>query len=862
MARHTTTRPAMPSATTICLLAAVLGLALRLPPVRAADPDEQVAEFLDRLGLTALEIAHLEQALQGPQAPDKQTRFARRLADLYALRLMEVSAGEEESRAILQRIGTLFGRFPQANTPALQVMLLQADYNRAESLAVQWIANAADVEARSQATELLQRIAPPLNEFEQALSAQVDQLVDALGATAEGEARAVQEKELARLQAVAGRAAYFAGWSNYYLGLTRGSAGRGEAEAARRVFRKLLEIRDDDLRGLDADLLGLESAWRCRAVIGLGLTEAYLGNLESSRTCFALLEHASVPPEIQDQAAYWYLQGLLNAGRYPDARKYAGETVAGYEGQASQGKVSLCVALVRAAYADRSGAVPPEKSGLGTLGLEGLARLGQHRLIEQLTKQYQITLDSSGNFFLAWVEGRGLLAVADARQQPEAYQAAADKLTAALAAPAAERHVRSAAQCRYELAWCNYQLGRFEQAARLYDQAATGLRAAGSAAAADAAWMVFACYQKLCKQAPQHAQAAADALRRIARDFPNHPHAKRVDYYLKKLRDDTGRPEHLIARLEQIPPGDVSYLAAQYDLCDLWHEVWSQQDAAGKAAARSKLLAAVDRCLETSRQAPDETRQLKAALLAAEVLLADPAGDASAAAGYLQRASAWASRVPDEHPLAADYHYRRLVLAGRQADDAARRTHARWLLEHAPESAYEVPALVVVAKSLEEQIQADTAAPDAQRDQEAWDVYHRLSERLGTEPETLRAAPNARVALSKAAEYAGRRNRPDEAAAYLEKLLAAFPTDKNYLRRAGLARFETSEYAQSLAHWRTLLGGLPDGTDAWYEAKYYQLRCLMQTDPALGQKVFRQLQLLHPDFGSPAWREKFQEFLK
>jgi tetratricopeptide (TPR) repeat protein len=201
-------------------------------------------------------------------------------------------------------------------------------------------------------------------------------------------------------------------------------------------------------------------------------------------------------------------------------------------------------------------------------------------------------------------------------------------------------------------------------------------------------------------------------------------------------------------------------------------------------------------------------------------------------------------------------------LAGRQADDAARRTHARWLLEHAPESAYEVPALVVVAKSLEEQIQADTAAPDAQRDQEAWDVYHRLSERLGTEPETLRAAPNARVALSKAAEYAGRRNRPDEAAAYLEKLLAAFPTDKNYLRRAGLARFETSEYAQSLAHWRTLLGGLPDGTDAWYEAKYYQLRCLMQTDPALGQKVFRQLQLLHPDFGSPAWREKFQEFLK
>jgi len=43
----------------------------------------------------------------------------------------------------------------RANTVSLQVMLLQADYNRAESLVGQWISDSANVAARDEAKDIL-----------------------------------------------------------------------------------------------------------------------------------------------------------------------------------------------------------------------------------------------------------------------------------------------------------------------------------------------------------------------------------------------------------------------------------------------------------------------------------------------------------------------------------------------------------------------------------------------------------------------------------------------------------------------------------------------------------------------------------
>ena len=93
----------------------------------------------------------------------------------------------------------------------------------------------------------------------------------------------------------------------------------------------------------------------------------------------------------------------------------------------------------------------------------------------------------------------------------------------------------------------------------------------------------------------------------------------------------------------------------------------------------------------------------------------------------------------------------------------------------------------------------------------------------------------------------------------LTKLLAAFPTDQSYLRRAGLSAFHAAEYTASLEHWRKLVAGLPKGTDGWYEAKYYQLACLAQLDRVKARESLAQYRLLFPELGPPAWRGKFAE---
>jgi len=825
-----------------------------------ADDDELVARFLDRLGLIDLQVIHLEQIIERRDlSHDKRVSLARNLADLYAAQMMASAGDNEKSQDILHRIQTLTQKVPLADTPSLQVMLLQADYKHAESLVTRWIADPTETKARDDASKILVRITPQLNDYQEKLNSQVDGLIELLDDMEEGDQRGAKEKELARIQAVAGRATFYAGWSNYYHGLTNQPATKGDFDLARKAFRRLLEIDDDTYDELDAEWLGLESVWRAGALIGLGLAEAAVDNLEASRACIALLEHASVSPEIQDQAPYWYVQGLLNAGKYDEAMRYSKDKIATYAGNATQGKVSLCASLVRAAFAERSGNGTPTKQRLGTVGLEGLVRLGQHRAAGQLMEKYDIELDETGGFFLRWMKGRRLLTAAERGKKPDDYEAAAESLTLALTAPDANQHVSSAAQCRYELAWCYFQLGDYEKAGHHYEQAATGLKVSDLQKAAKSAWMAFASYQKLIKTSPRFAALAVRLLKTMKRDFPAHPYAKRADYYINKLAQDSASPQQTIDNLDKIKPGDPSYLSARYDVCVLRHQLWFAAGDGDKAATAEALQGAVKAYLAAATGDGDDLRKVKSCLLAVDVLLKEPSANEVLAASYLDAASRLVERLPASSSAAAEYHYRCLQLAGRQGNDQSRRAHADWLVRHALGSIYEVPALVISAKAVDDRIES---APESQKQmlyEEGHNLYERLVKRLGDAPEEIRSKKNTRIANSKLAHYAFHLGHYESAAEALERLLSAYPKDRDYLRRAGLAHFHGADYDRALPHWRTLLLGEPSDSDDWYEAKYYQLSCLFETDPKTAEKVLRQLRLLHPDLGPPAWREKLRE---
>ena len=821
--------------------------------------DLQLEKFLTRLGLVDLRTLHLEEVLEGELPDVQRVETAKRLADLYASQLVAYSSNKTRYDDVVQRIKRLVSNVPEAETASLKVMLLQADFYRAEKLIGQWIVDRRAAAPRDDAHSILTRITPQLMESYRQLKAESDKLLDEIDALEEGDEQAAKEQQSMQLQSVAGRAGYFAGWSSYYLGLARQSTGAQTTEyaAARDMFRTLLgttaEYADEE-----AEFLGLESIRRAQALIGLGLAEAGAGNLSGSQKCFEWLESGGAPPKGQDEGPYWRLQALLNADRLDLALEYAKKQVAVLTSSATSGKVSFCVSLVRAAFAGAETPTPDLRE-LGMLGIAGLVKLRQRGPVRALLEKYKIDLAGSTGFYLNWIKGQQLTEQAEKSKSKELFREAVVTLERAIGADDAKQDLASLGQCQTHLATCYYRLERFEDSARMFEAAAAARKATNDEKAVDAAWAAFVSYQKLVKKQPRFVAAAIDVLRQLKRDYPNHEYAQRADYHISKLRQNASSPAENLANLEKLPPGNANYLAARYDICIIRHGQWKSKAGKERREAGDKLLAAVNIYLQAASSGSNASQKVKVSSLAASVVLDRKPVDVGLAKSYLDRAAEWAHVLPDSSNVVAEYHYHAMRLAEGTKNEAVRTSHARWLAEKGQGSPFELSGLVAAAKA------ADAAAESAgnsgpnQAVREAHRVYARLSELFGDSSQALIEQKNARVAMSKAAQYADQLGDHREAAERLDKLLIALSGEetknKNYLRRAGLAHFSAGQYGNALQHWRTLLAGLKKGSTDWYEAKYHQLACLANMDPGKFKSVLGQFHLLYPDVPQP-WRGK------
>lgn len=823
--------------------------------VARADDDENVEKFLARLGLVDLQAHQLEKMVDAAIAGEGRRKLAERLADLYSAQLIERSENKPAYDLVLQRIQRLVERVPEAKTASLEVMLLQADYFRAETLMSKWMADRNEKSARDEAAQILTRIAPQLDQRQQQLHTTVEKLSTDLDATTSADDHAAKTQELNRVQAVAGRAAFFAAWANYYVALTE--PGKPSAQAgftkARDIFRRILGI-EGNYAEVDASALGMESIWRARTLIGLGLAEAASGNIEGSKACFELLDRSPAPLDLREFSHFWRVQALLNAGQIDEALAFAKPLVSSFTGSASQGRVSLCLGLARSGF---GGSLPDSAATreLGMLGIKGLIKLRQQSVVRQLIEKYKIPLDAQAGFHLTWLLGQQQLEEAEKSKRTEDYESAAKLLNDALATPDASEDFAGTSQCRYQLAWCQYKSGQVENAARTYEAAFEGLKATDPKTAAEAAWMAFICYQTLSKNDKKYVQPAINMLRIVQRDFPDHPYAKRAEYYAGKLQQVALPVKETLTNLERVSANSPDYLAARFDICQLLYEQWSKPDGK-KGDAHLALLKAVDTYLAADKADADPSRRLRVNLIGADVALDGASPDEASAAKYLDQARRAA--VPGNSAQLAEYHYRALQLASRKNDEAGRQQHADWIVSNAPGSSFEMPALVVAAKAIDDQTRNQAAAP-RDRIVEGQRIYKRLVERLGDDPAVLQSTKNAQVAVSRLAHYSAELGQHAEALRSLTKLLAIFPSDPGYLRRAGMASFQAGEFSTSLEHWRKLVNGLKDGSEEWYEAKYYQIACLAKIDRVKARESLEQFRLLFPEIGPPAWRSKFAE---
>jgi len=844
-----------------CRLIAVLPAALAVvalmptPSLRADERQEQQVEaFLSRLGLVDLQTRHLEQQLDRADAK-QPLALARRLSDLYATRLMEAADDKQAYDDLLARIRKLGERYPEANTTALQVMLLQADFNRAQLQIRQWIADRSDTEALKSGAAILSRIAPQLQKYQKELNEEVEQLSLAIADVANPAEKQAKETELQRKREAAGRATFFAGWSNYYFALTQLAAGDAapSIEAAREAFRRILGLGPEEkYEDVEAEWLGLESTYRARALIGLGLTEAAAGELAATERLFTLLDDVRTPPAIRDQAPAFHLQGLLNANHFEEAGELARTEIEGFSGAATQGKVSFCTALVRAGFGE--GDDSPQRRQLGSLGVRGLARMQQIGAAYQVLAKYNVDLEEPEGFYLTWLKGYGQFAEAEKTKSEEGFRAAAETLRQALDDPEARQDVVSAGQCRHTLAWCHYRRKDYESAAEQFQQAATSLKDAAGDTALQSAWMVFASYYALVPKESRFALSAIDALETIKRDFPNSDRAKEADKYLGNLRQRAGSLEDAIETLEAIGPDESNYVAARYDLCRLYHQQWSKtKDPGEKRRWANKVTDGAESYSRIARNDSNEERKLRCQLWAADVVINSTPLDAKRAASFLDKAEALLPGVPAGSSAVIEYHYRRLQMAQRENDEAAALKEADWLATNAAGSVYEISALVILAKDVQQAL--SSAAPSDRRAlvEKAADIYRRLARAVGQTPKVIAEVKNAQVANARLAEYELELGNYRPAADCAERLLTAFPDDRNYLRVAGLSEYHLGDYDKAIERWRTLVLGLKKNSPEWHEAKYYQLASLLHLDKPAAEKAYQQFQLLYPSVTVEPW---------
>lgn len=834
------------------------GATLQAEP--AAREAQQLDAYLARLGLSAWRLAHLERRLR--QGSEPVALLVEQLEQVAGEALTAAAAHPPRLAALQDRLRRLWDDLPATRTDAFELVLLQGEFQQAETQIVRWLEDPSLVAARDQARPVLLSLVPRLARLSEQLAQAAERLEKSLEMLTDSTQQATAEQRLFRQRTLAARADYFLGWAACYAAALRVAEPETATlwTTARRAFCRILELPEEEEYGMvQSRELGLGSVWRGRAVIGLALAEIGLGNLAAAERVLGWLDDPAAVASLRDQTDYWRVQGLLWTGRFAEAAERVERAVTAFSETPSPGKSSLCLSAIRTA---RSGTeMPPDvRRRLVLAGVRGLARMRQFATLDELGERegwWEAAPDREA-FVWVWLRGRRLYLAGEQSRDPALWQQAEQTLDAALAMEEARRDLAGAAQARFYLAWARYRQGANQDAARAFQEAAAALRDSGSALAVQAAWMQCVCLAEWAERDPRQVPAALMAVAALKRDYPHSPEVQRAEWLAGRLRRMTQSPEAALRELAAISPGDAQYAAAQGELCELRYQQWERvrSDPQQAAPLAQEVQEAARRLVDLTLPPPQAALQVRAALRAVAVLRAMSPGEDRAAARWLERIRPAVAHLEPSSPPALEYQFRRLELAQHQQDHLAARQAAEHLSVHGRGTAYEAAGLVVLAQAAEGQ--ARTAEPDQQV--QAWrqteEFYARLVVLLGDTPDAWLKDPKAAAAAARLVACHEQLGRWPEAADRLNRLVVAFPKDRSLLQRAGRACFAAGRHAEALTHWRTLLAGLPAGSEEWFEAKYYQVACLLQTDRPAAERVLQQLDVLYPEVPSAEWGSK------
>lgn len=833
----------------------------------------KASQELSRLRLYDLQTQVLERALQEANS-ERKPAIASQLALALSKSMEtpsdlapELAAKQTEMRQ--SQLEKLLAEYPDAATPTLQVTILEQEYQRVERQIGNWLNEPVVSTGREEARKAIHLLLPRFTSLRATLLKEQERLATKLeGKTASREVEAL-EAEATKVEIQLTKLGYLQGWAEYYGGLTLVDAGEQKKlwTEAQKTLQELLTISESrSYPTVDSSNMNLETPWRARTVIALGLTESGLGNAVDSDLVFSWLGNPAVSAELFDQARYWRLQGLLYAGRWKQGLAFVRAQPEYLTGTASQGKANFAIALIRGGARATSTGEAAIGTDLQKLGIAGLVRLKQYFTLQDLSKKLQLSSTPAGQgLWLLGMEGKERFSQAEKSHKKEDFQAALSLLQKALASEDAKEEAVFAAELRYQSGWCHFRLEEWDAANKQFRSAVNPLRRTKPELAQQASWMAFAALQKLADKDPKQATAALRALDTFQQEFPKSTLATKANLYRARLAKNDKVALQTIEKLAKIPAGDAGYQEAQAELAVLYKQQYdakvTEKQEAEAAAIAQKILQAVDRYLDlpvsSSAEITDQSLSLS---LVALGLLREPTPDNQTRfQKYVQKGERVAVTLDKEDPLKHEWLYRAFQQSLAAKDNKQAEIYAEQLAEADADSPYAAPALVIQAKKLDDELSASTSP--AQRLlvlPKVVAVYRKLRVTAPKDPAELKANKNAATILSRLAQYEQELGNLAVADEILQQLLKAFPTDKKTLQRLMSLNQELGRPEPTLEFSRPLLSALAVGSDDWLGAKYCQLWALSRTDSEKAKQVFKQLKVLLPVDKWNNWRERLE----
>ncbi|CAG1009525.1 hypothetical protein PHYC_03713 [Phycisphaerales bacterium] len=848
-------------------------------------PDDAFETYLADRNLTSVLAAHFRQQLASG-APEERVAAAEALGKLYVKMLGESKDAarrqelEEQSRELLKIV-------PEAESFELRINLAKATYLQVEDMVERERLRLSNATERAEAARILRSVMPVFEELGAKLGRKVDQLEKREPSAREGEIELLRA-ELTDARRLRSLARYYAGWSQYYVALSETNAA-----AARRALEDFGVIlnavpgKPASVERLPAELLRYEHV--SRAAIGCALCASFLNNdVEAARWLDAVESAENLPEEVQAQLFSRRLIVSAAAQHWADVELRVKRRRTPEPGEADK-RLSIVEARLLAVLALDAARDSATRPGLRTvaerMGQAALADLvdqGEIGHVLDIVKLFGTAPIGDSGFIVAYV--RGLQAYDKAREAHKAagppdeptsdpgaanlYHQAADLLAGAISSDDSGRFAKESAKAGIRQGLALFFAGDFIAAGECFQAAADSSK--DPLTRRDALWYAIVTLDRAVEQGRASQVPTRDRLATLfLQEYPGTENAAKL--LLRQTRADRLSDAKAVEILLNVPKDSPMFESARRQAARMLYTMYKRAGASERdfAALRFAEIGEQVLKLEQARATAGDSQSKKAA--EAVVLRVRQLADAllSASAPDVPRveaAFAVLTAVENQHSLdlrqlEPELAFRRLQIAIARGDEPAARREMDRLRDSGGAFARAADRLMYrrALNRWKASPQETALARDA--------VAHGL--RVLEELETAGAKPAEpsmialRDAIADAAAAvfrAGAELHMRDLAIKLDRgQLEAGQRTGASLRRLGELLEHANDLPGAVSAWQELLVGTPDGSDAWYEARYHSLRLLIVIAPADAAAAMSQFRALHPDLGPAGWHEKFLE---